>query len=149
MLIRPGRQADSRKCAEIHMEARAAMSYLPDLHTPAQVVLWMQDVVFANESVIVAEIDGAVVGYASYSGKFLSNLYVMPGMQRQGVGSSLLDSVFRQMPTDVAVRVFEANIAAIRFYERHGFRTISRSSGDNQEGLPDRLMKKCLVFPDR
>ena len=60
------------------MEARAQMSYLPNLYTPEQVLAWMKDVVFRDEQIVVAEIDGVVVGYASFRGKSLSNMYVVP-----------------------------------------------------------------------
>jgi ribosomal protein S18 acetylase RimI-like enzyme len=118
------------------------MSYLPDLHTPEETLVWMKDVVFCNEQVIVGEVEGTVVGYASYVCKSLSNMYVLPDHQRRGVGSKLLDAVLRQIPTGVELRVFEDNVDAIRFYERNGFTTISGTSGDNEERLPDRLMKR-------
>ena len=54
----------------------------------------------------------------------------------------LLDEVLRQIPTGIELRVFDENLDAIRFYERFGFETIARSNGDNEEGLPDQLMKR-------
>ena len=116
------------------------MSYLPETYTQDQIYAWMKDEVFGNQQVIVAEVEGTVVGYASVSGKVLSNLYVLPDLQRRGVGSKLLKAVLRQVPNGLEVWVFEANIDARRFYERHGFRTLSCTSGDNDEGLPDQLM---------
>lgn len=118
------------------------MSYLLDLHTPRETFVWMKDVVFGNEQVIVAEIEGAVVGYASYTDKSLSNMYVLPDYQRRGVGSKLLDAILRRIPTGVELWVFEDNVEAIRFYERNGFKTVSGAGGNNEEGLPDRLMKR-------
>jgi ribosomal protein S18 acetylase RimI-like enzyme len=143
-LIKPARETDCEKCAEIHIEARAQKSYLPDSHTHQETLAWMTDVVFRSEQVIVAELNGSIVGYASYAGKSLSNMYVLPGYQRRGVGSLLLVAVLREIPSGAQLSVFEDNIGAIQFYERYGFITVSSSSGDNAEGFPDRLMKQIV-----
>jgi len=37
--------------------------------------------------------------------------------------------------------VFEANVDAIRFYKRHGFKEVRRTQGENDEGIPDILME--------
>lgn len=142
MKVRPARQAESDRCAEIHIEARALITYLPDLHTTSETLEWMRQSVFAGQEVLVAEVSGSVVGYVSYTGCELSNMYVLPAYQRQGIGSELLAAVLQRTPPDVELWVFEANADAIRFYERNGFETVSRTSGDNEEGLPDRLMRR-------
>ena len=141
MLIRSARADEAEKCADIHVAARRRMTYLRNLHTSDETRSWMMDV-FASENVIVAELDGEIVGYASFSGASLSNMYVMPAYQRRGVGTALLEAVFRQVPLGVELWVFEDNVDAIRFYERSGFKTVSRSSGENVEGLSDRLMRR-------
>ncbi len=117
------------------------MSYLPDLYSPDETRSWMMGV-FASENVIVAEVGGDIVGYASFFGRALSNMYVLPAYQRRGVGTALLEAVLRQMPRGIELRVFENNVDAIRFYERNGFKTVSQTSGANEEGLPDRLMRR-------
>ena len=141
MDIRPARADESAKCAEIHTEARGRMEYLPGLYTPKETISWMRDVVFESDSVIVVEIDGALVGYASYAKQVVSNMYVLPEFQRRGAGSALLDFIVHQVPDGFELCVFEQNTEAIRFYEDRGFRTVSRTSGENEEQLPDRLMR--------
>ncbi len=112
------------------------------LYSPQQVHRWMSDVVFDNETVIVAEAEGCVLGYASYTQDLIANLYVLPQFQRRGVGTALLEHVLRDRPNGISLWVFEQNVEAISFYERSGFETVTRTSGeDNEEGLPDRLMK--------
>lgn len=118
------------------------MSYVPTVHTRAETLAWMQEVVFSEQHVVVAEVDGPVVGYASYTERHLSNMYVLPEFQRRGVGSALLSRILEQAPAELELRVFEQNAGAIRFYERSGFATVSRTNGDNEERLPDRLMRR-------
>ena len=141
MRIRPARLIESDRCAEIHIETRALMGYLPNKHTVADTIDWMRRTVFGNQQVLVAEVEGSVVGYASFEGNQLSNLYVLPAYQRRGIGSELLAEALREMPPGVELWVFKDNYDAIRFYQRHGFSTVRETSGDNEEGLPDWLMR--------
>lgn len=123
------------------MRARGPMSYLPVLHTPAEVLGWTRDVVLARQRVWVAEIDGRVVGYAALGEGFLTNLYVEPPYQGRGVGTALLVRVKAAVPGGFSLWTLQPNLAAIRFYERHGFRTIRETDGaGNEERVPDRLM---------
>jgi putative acetyltransferase len=118
------------------------MTYLPTLYSPDQIRAWMRDKVFPSQRVIVAELEGDLVGYVSHTETSLSNLYVLPTHQRRGVGSALLKVALENMSDEAELWVFEANTEAIRFYERKGFRTVAHTDGENEEKLPDRLMKK-------
>jgi ribosomal protein S18 acetylase RimI-like enzyme len=120
------------------------MSHLPGLRSADETLKWMRDSVFAGQDVLVVELDGVVVGYASFTGKEISNMYVLPGYQGRGIGAALLAAVLRSMPSEAELWVFESNAGAIRFYERNGFETVATTSGDNEEGLPDRLMRRRL-----
>jgi ribosomal protein S18 acetylase RimI-like enzyme len=85
------------------------------------------------------------VGYASLYEGFLTNLYVHPSHQRRGIGGALLTEVKKSAPDGFRFWVFQANRDAIRFYERHGARTVRMTDGSqNQENLPDRLMSLRL-----
>jgi ribosomal protein S18 acetylase RimI-like enzyme len=141
MRIRKAAAADSLRCAEVHTLARQSMRYLPPLHASAEVLTWMRDVVMARQRVWVAEIGGCIVGYAALGGGLLTNLYVEPGYQRRGVGTALLARVKAAVPVGFSLWTFQPNLDAIRFYERHGFRTVRETDGSaNEERVPDRLM---------
>jgi ribosomal protein S18 acetylase RimI-like enzyme len=143
MQIRQPAPGDYRRLAELHVLARYDMAYLPKLHSFASVETWMRETVLPRQRVWVADIDGEVVGYASLGDGFLSNLYVHPRHQRSGIGSALFAEVKKFASDGFKFWVFEANREAIRFYERHGARTIRMTDGSqNEERLPDRLM--CL-----
>jgi GNAT superfamily N-acetyltransferase len=49
------------------------------------------------------------------------------------------DEVRRWIAECLRLWTFESNLGAQRFYERHGFRPIERTAGDNEEGAPDIL----------
>ena len=141
MHIRPASAGDFRRLAELHILARYDMVYLPHVHSFVSVERWMRESVIPRQQVWVAEIDGALVGYASLCDGFLTNLYVHPSHQRRGIGAALLNEVKSATPDGFRFWVFEANQAAIRFYERHGARTVRMTDGSkNEERLPDRLM---------
>lgn len=142
MRIRKAGAQDSVSCAEIHRRARKAMAYLPALHTATEVEAWMRDIVLSHQEVRVAEIDRKIVGYASLAGDLLTNLYVDPDYQGRGIGGALLAHIQTIAPRGFDLRTFEPNKAAIRFYERHGFRTLDiTDSSANEEQVPDRLMR--------
>jgi ribosomal protein S18 acetylase RimI-like enzyme len=141
MRIRKATPDDSACCAAIHILARQEMRYLPKSHTTAEVHVWKREIVFAQQDVWVAEVDGQIVGYASLGNGFLTNLYVHPGHQRRGTGSELLAVVKTFARDGLELWTFQPNEGAIRFYERHGFRTLKITDGlDNEEHVPDRLM---------
>ena len=118
------------------------MAYLPpDLHTAEETHEWMRDVVFRSERVWVAEHADRIVGYASADGEFLNHLYVLPEHQGRGIGTALLAAVMEHSRDGMKLWTFEPNEGAIRFYVRHGFRTLRRTDGrTNEENVPDRLM---------
>jgi ribosomal protein S18 acetylase RimI-like enzyme len=143
MQIRQASPGDYRRLAELHILARYDTAHLPHVHSFPSVERWMREVVIPRQCVWVAEVDSIVVGYASLHDGFLTNLYVHPSHQRDGIGAALLTEVKKSAPNGFKFWVFEANQEAIRFYERHGARTLRTTDGsENEERLPDRLM--CL-----
>ena len=142
MQIRQASPGDCRRLAELHVLARYDMSYLPHVHSFVSVEKWIRETVLPRQHVWVAQIDGDVVGYASLHDSFLTNLYVHPSHQRHGIGAALLTEVKKFAFDGFKLWVFETNRDAIRFYERHGARTIRMTDGSqNEEKLPDRLMR--------
>ena len=57
-----------------------------------------------------------------------------------GIGSVLLEHAFAVLPSPIRLHTFQANAGARRFYERHGFRAIQLTDGqENEERCPDVL----------
>ncbi|WP_211292359.1 GNAT family N-acetyltransferase [Hasllibacter halocynthiae] len=86
---------------------------------------------------LVAERDG-VAGFLALEGEEIVALYCRD--RGTGVGRALLEraKVGRER---LALRAFEANGRARRFYAREGFAEVGGTDGENEEGLPDVLME--------
>lgn len=95
---------------------------------------------FPESEVIVAEIDAAVRAFVALGPTSIVLLAVAEGWRSRGVGSRLLDHAKGLRPRGLTLWTFEANERARRFYARHGFVELQRTSGDNAEGLPDVMM---------
>ena len=75
----------------------------------------------ANGQVIVAEIDGEIVGFAAVVGGELDGLFVEPDLWGGGIGRVLVDAATHEARNrGLALRVI-ANPRARRFYENCGF----------------------------
>jgi GNAT superfamily N-acetyltransferase len=90
------------------LEANPDAIHLP----PAQV---------ANGQVVVAELDGRIVGFAAVVGGELDGLFVEPDLWRRGVGTVLVDEATHQARRKGLALTVIANPAARHFYERCGF----------------------------
>jgi ribosomal protein S18 acetylase RimI-like enzyme len=67
-------------------------------------------------------------------GERLDHLLVHPGTQGRGVGSALLHKARSLSPRRVALVTFQRNESARAFYEKHGFRPLRFTAGENEEG---------------
>jgi ribosomal protein S18 acetylase RimI-like enzyme len=140
MPIRRARPADAEAVADIFLAAKAEMVYLPDLHTDAETRRWVREVVLRELEVWIAEDDGRVVGFSALGDDLLEHLYVHPEAQNQGIGATLLTVAKERRPRSLRLWVFQKNVGARRFYERHGFRLVRLTDGrDNEEREPDAL----------
>jgi GNAT superfamily N-acetyltransferase len=91
----------------------------------------------AGDDLLVAEVDGRIVGMAHASGDWLSALYLRAAHRRRGLGRRLLAHLcrFARMRGVEMLRfqVVAENHAAIGFYEHLGGRAVGRrtqSEGD-------------------
>jgi GNAT superfamily N-acetyltransferase len=141
LLLRPAEPEDAPAVADVHLAARraaaAAGSMPPSVHPDGDVREWLASRVLADET-WVAEQRGDVVAYARLTAEWLDDLYVHPAHAGAGVGTALLDLVKGLRPGGFGLWVFESNLAARRFYRRHGLVEAERTDGSgNEEGAPD------------
>ncbi|MEV7406467.1 GNAT family N-acetyltransferase [Streptomyces althioticus] len=130
--------------ARIHMASRSAtMPYLPpQKRDHEQVSRWVRDVVLRRCRTWVAVRRAEIVGYAALDGDMLDHLYLRSDVRRQGIGTLLLDEVRRHSPEGLVLHVFQQNVGARAFYERHGFTVLETSDGSrNMENLPDMTLR--------
>jgi RimJ/RimL family protein N-acetyltransferase len=152
LLLRPALGADADRVAEILLASRAAhLPYLPQVHPPEDVRQWVATTLVASGGVIVAEQDGLVNAFvaalpddADEALGWIAQLYAAPGHTGRGLGTRLLHAGLARLALAGARRVrlytFQANTAARRFYERHGFVVVAMGDGhDNEERCPDVL----------
>jgi ribosomal protein S18 acetylase RimI-like enzyme len=138
--LRRARPADAAAIAELHLATRrAAMPWLPDLHSDAEVGIWVRDRLLAEAEVWVALAGAAPVGYMALVGGMLDHLYIAPGHQGRGIGSLLLDQAKALRPAGLRLYAFQRNVRARAFYEARGFAAIGFSDGANEENEPDVL----------
>ncbi|MCG8533076.1 MAG: GNAT family N-acetyltransferase [Desulfovibrionales bacterium] len=69
--------------------------------------------------------DQKIVGFYSVSESMLEMLYVLPEMQRKGIGSALLDDMVARFGR-LSLQVYEENASAVLFYQKHGYQIIKR-----------------------
>ena len=145
LLIRDAAPGDIPAIAAIYAEEvrLRVNTYEVDPPDAAEMARRMQAIVEGGHPYLVAELDGAVAGYA-YAGPFRqraayrwvveNSVYVADGMQGRGIGQALLDALveactqrgFRQM---VAVIGEASNTASIRLHRRAGFEHIGTFPG--------------------
>ena len=94
---------------------------------------WMEDDVLAAVMGIQRVNDVTLVRHA----------YVLTGRQRRGIGEKLLKHLLRLAgTTEVLVGTWKAAHWATRFYEKHGFKLVSKEE-------KDRLLRKYWSIPER
>ncbi|WP_111766704.1 GNAT family N-acetyltransferase [Nakamurella deserti] len=136
MDIRVARPDDAAAILEIHNAAvtRSTAIFTDRLETLAERQAYLADHAAAGHTVLVAEVDDRVVGYASFgtwrkkNGYRLTvddSVYVRDGHQGAGIGSALLTALVaraRAAGFHVMVADIEAgNAGSIRLHERLGF----------------------------
>ena len=102
---------------------------------------------------LLLRIDGETAGAVGLRlnwlrGPYLQFLGVLPGFQRRGLGSAVLDWIERETrkgsDRNLWVAASDFNVGAIRFYEGHGFEQVARFDGLVRDDRAEILMRKQL-----
>ncbi len=135
-VIRPARSTDAGKLGAILSEAVRAHTWKPRLHTGAEDIAHMGDLIDRGW-VRVCESDGVVAGFLALDGTSVQSLYVSIAEQGKGIGGALLVQA-QEGQERLELWTFQAKEDAQRFYRAHGFTAAERTEGaGNEEGLPD------------
>lgn len=131
-VIRPAEARDIPAIKAIH--ARATMSSYGEVYT------WLEPILSDPATplepcdwTLVAELDGAVVGYVAVTGRHIENLYVAPEAQGRSVGQALLRAAEQRIAGPSTLRCLLVNERARRLYERCGY-TILREETISYHG---------------
>jgi GNAT superfamily N-acetyltransferase len=130
------------RVAEVHRRAfDDRLPWLAGQHTPAEDRAYFRDVVFADASAWGAEIDGEIVGFIALRDGWIDHLYVLPGSQRQGLGSELL-ALAKEKCDELKLWTYQRNADARAFYARQGFQIVRETDGrETGSNEPDVLMR--------
>jgi GNAT superfamily N-acetyltransferase len=129
--------ADADAIAAVLSPSFRLLTFLPMQHTVAEDRWFIENVVLKQCEVMVAESAGRIVSFLARDGEDIRLLYTHPDFIGAGAGSLLLDRAKASMAA-LELWCFQANTAARRFYERHGFRAVRFTDGrDNEEKMPD------------
>jgi len=133
---------DAARVADIFLTSRrAAMPWLAQPHSDDETRRWHTNVLISRGTVIVAEADGEVLGFANPTEGWLHALYVAPSAQGTGVGSALFEHSTTLQPNGFDLWVFQRNTRALDFYARYGCVEFRRTDGaENEEHEPDVLL---------
>lgn len=140
VLLRPATVADAPAMADLHVDCREAnVGSMPAMvHTRETTHRWMTGRLEGASTGWVAERDGALVGYLVLTDDWLDDLFLAPGETGHSLGAALLDVAKAERPGGFLLWVFESNVGARRFYERHGLVTLETTDGlGNEERSPD------------
>jgi GNAT superfamily N-acetyltransferase len=157
--VRAARLADSGRIGEIHVAAwrEAYAELMPPARLAALDVAersaqWRGQLAAGTaRGIAVAEMDGAIVGFASctrqravelaaagYSGE-VAAIYVLRAAQRRGAGRLLIQAMARRLIAEgdrsMALWVLTANAPARRFYERLGGDVVAERSDKGDDEL--------------
>lgn len=130
MLIRPYRVDDWPHICRVHDAARVfelAASGMPEAFLSLEQTGEAEGLFDAT--LLVAEVDGEVAGFAGFMYDEVTWLYVEPARYRQGIGRALLGAVLRAAGKSLSLDVLVGNAAALALYQSAGFKIIDTISG--------------------
>ena len=121
--LRPYRAEDEDAAIELWL--RTWQLAYPSIDFAARVNWWRErwrGELVPNAAIIVAEQDGALVGFVTIDASgYLDQLVVAPDRWGSELATTLVDEAKRLSPDRITLLVNKDNARAIRFYERNGF----------------------------
>jgi GNAT superfamily N-acetyltransferase len=138
-VLRRATRADGPEIAVLFRRSFGTLTFLPTLHSPAEDREHFTRMA-AEQEMWVWEEAGRLLGFAVLDGDEIPAFYVDPDAQGRGIGSELFARLKQRRPGGFRFWVFQENVRARRFYERHGAVAIDFTDGaGNEERQPDAL----------
>jgi GNAT superfamily N-acetyltransferase len=139
-MLRKLELADMAAAARVHRAAfDQALPWLAGRHTPQEDQWFFQERVFEECDIWGAFRENELAGMIAFRSDWIDQLYVLPHVQRDGVGTKLL-RVAQDSFSRLQLWTFQRNRHARRFYEARGFVLIRETDGaNNEEKEPDAL----------
>jgi GNAT superfamily N-acetyltransferase len=136
---RRARPEEARTIADLWLRSRYASipAIPPPVHTDDGIREWFASVVVPDRDLWIITHDDLPIALLVLDNGWVNQLYVDPQWTGSGLGSVLIDLAKERSPKQLDLWAFQSNIAALRFYERHGFVSIGTTDGENEERAPD------------
>jgi GNAT superfamily N-acetyltransferase len=138
--IRRATALDADAAAAVFTASRrdAGAAIPPAVHTPDEDRWFVREVLIGERETWIAVDGEQVLGVLALHGEFVDQLYLASTAQRSGLGSRFIELAKHERPDGLQLWVFQSNLAARRFYAKHGFVEIERTDGaGNEERAPD------------
>jgi GNAT superfamily N-acetyltransferase len=122
-----------------HASKRDAFPYVPvqQRYTLAEDTTYFREVVAVECIVWLAEVAGRLAGLLALRDDYIDQLFVAVGLQRQGVGTALLQKAREHSPQRLRLHTFQKNAPARALYEKHGFKAVHFGYSAAPENEPD------------
>lgn len=134
--IRPARELDAGRLADILAAANAQLEWLPPIFSGAEEIQMLADMIEAGW-VRVAYRDNMKVGFIARKGTEIHGLCVRPDLQGQGIARRMVSDAQRNAKK-LGLWSYAANDRATDFYLKAGFLEVARTDGaGNEARLPD------------
>lgn len=133
-------ESELRAVAELwHVTKKDAHPYLrlEQERTLEEDFTFFREKLVSRYEIWVAELGGQLAGFLAIQGSHVDRLYVLPSAQRAGVGAVLIKHAMKLSPTGLELHTHQKNLAARRFYEKHGFMAVHFGISPAPESEPD------------
>lgn len=131
---------DAQVLAEILDDWLGATSWMPKLHSAAETCAFLGRLIETQEVFVLRDaekLSGFMALERGAAGSAtITALYLAPPVRNRGLGKALLD-LAKTEAERLTLWTFQANHQAQRFYQREGFAESRRTTGENDENLPD------------
>jgi len=131
-IVRRASAQDMKRVQALYSSALAIAEWLPEHARRAPDIA----VAAKGELMLVCEHPASgIVGFASIHepDRFIHHLYIAPGLERTGIGSTLMAELPQHIALSWRLKCLTANARAMAFYAKTGWLELSRHEGP--EGL--------------
>ncbi|HEL2219446.1 TPA: GNAT family N-acetyltransferase [Streptococcus suis] len=131
--IRQYLQEDFERLCQIHDPARQEkldLANLSEAFIPLSIATDREGLF--DYQILVAEMEGFVVGFVAFTDDELAWLYVDREYSRHGIGTALVNVVLKKMHEPISIEVLTGNTPALNFYRKFGFEIVKTESGQMQ-----------------
>ena len=100
----------------------------------------------ASGNMGVLLVDDVIAGTGCIDGNHITGVYVLPGYQKQGCGSKIMDCLEAEISKKHDTVILDASLSAVFLYEHRGYKTVGHGiyELENDVKLVYEIMEKRL-----